>query len=263
MHDEANIENALITVAERQQSFVQQLFARDTDYFGLNAEGMKIYRQNLRATATQALSISFPTVYQLIGDELFAFATEKLLLKQPPTQGDWAKWGRGFAEVLEGLEQLDDYPYVADCARLDFAAHCSEKARNTSFELGSANLLAQVALDKLSIEIADSVAILESDFPLVELWNAHHSDEKESYIQAFKNKTAQTDFKQYILVYRPSYKAIVSELSESEYFWMSRLIRGKSVGLSLDLLEASTFNFQQWLPKAIEQNLLVRFYSKN
>jgi hypothetical protein len=257
-----DILSAFDSVSKQQQQFVRSLFDESMTEQGVNVAGLKVYRNNLRATATQALSVSFPTVHQLIGEELFAYSAEKLLLQEIPNQGDWAKWGNGFADVLENLTQLADYPYIADCARLDFSIQQTEKAKDTSFDFSSAKLLAQVELDDLRLKFADSVHVLESGYPLIQLWNAHHGNDKEKHIQSFKQCMTESSFKQYLLVYRPQYKAEICELTESEYFWITRLIKDKSIGNALDLLDSSSFNFEQWLTQAIERNLLRAFYFK-
>jgi hypothetical protein len=261
MHKQQKNDDAFKAVFQQQEQFVELIFNED-NHHSYSREGMEIYRHNLKATATQALAISFPTVHTLIGEDLFSFATERLLLQNPPQHGDWGLWGYGFADVLQELPQLDDYPYVADCARLDLAIHQIEKRKNPVFDAASAHLLTDIELDDLYIQPSDTVLTLASDYPIIELWHIHYSDSSEQYTERFKERIAETGFRQYALVYRPNYKAQIQELERSEYQWFNLLMEGKSIGHALDLIDTEDFRLEQWLPRAIEKNCIERFYQK-
>lgn len=259
----ATLTLALNSVAQQQNQLMSAILTGE-DNTGLNLDprGLKIYRHNLQATAKRALSITFPTVLQLIGEELFELASDRLLLSSPPSQGDWALWGDDFASLLAQLQQLDDYAFVPDCARVDFLRHKSERAINSHVDMNSLQLLASVDIDELMVSFADSLYITTSDYPIVELWLAHHGDPERSqeYFTRVKDHLSQPHKQQYALIYRSEYKAQVAQLDELEFRWLSLLQQGLSLGKALDAMGDCSFSFENWLAKAIELGLISSFY---
>jgi hypothetical protein len=271
MVNKTNLKSAALTlalnsVAQQQSQLIGAIFTGE-DNTGLNLDprGLTIYRRNLQATAKRALSISFPTVLQLIGEQLFELASSLLLLRSPPEQGDWGLWGDDFADLLGQLPQLEDYPFVPDCARVDFLRHKSERATDHCVDMDSLQLLASVDIDELMVRFPQSLFIATSDYPVVELWLAHHGDPQsgEEYFGLAKDLLSQQHKQQHALIYRPQYKAYVVELDELEFRWFSLLQRGLSLGKALDTLcevGESAFVFENWLAKAIEHKLISSFY---
>ena len=82
-------------VAKQQQSLIKLIFDEQAGDHSFDPRGVEIYRRNLRATASQVLTITYPTVLKLIGEDLFQFACNKLLQSSPPKAGDWGLWGEG------------------------------------------------------------------------------------------------------------------------------------------------------------------------
>ena len=66
------------------------------DKSGFEAQGIDIYRRNLLANAQRALSISFPTVFQLLDSNVSKNLVYQFLRISPPSQGDWTQWGADF-----------------------------------------------------------------------------------------------------------------------------------------------------------------------
>ena len=116
-----SLQAAFEQVAQQQQTLISAIFpSADSEVIDkFDPRGMAIYRNNLLATAQQALAISFPTVLTLIGEGLFNYASRELLISSPPKHGDWALWGDDFPSLLTNLAQLSDYPFVADIAQVD------------------------------------------------------------------------------------------------------------------------------------------------
>ena len=69
-------------VALQQQALIAAIFppAGIEEISDFDPRGLAIYRNNLLATAQQALAISFPTVLTLIGEDLFNHACRELLI---------------------------------------------------------------------------------------------------------------------------------------------------------------------------------------
>ena len=261
MSNSSKLQQAYNYVRKQQQYLVRQILEqRNKDKDSLS--GIDIYRNNLKATATKVLDITFPTVSQLIGGELLALGACQLLKLEPPQDGDWACWGGTFPDLLEQLPQLGEYPYIADCARLDWLIHQTERKPNTSFDHTSINLLAERHLDDINIRFADTFTVITSNYPIYELWHIHHGDSAELYTRAFRRRIIKESFKQFILVYRPIHKAHICLLSKAEYEWVKQLMAGRSIGEALDRLTHNSVRFEQWLPQMIKLNGISRLSPK-
>ncbi len=271
MNNATSLKSAFAEVKQQQQALVALIFPQSGDREGnhdFDHRGLAIYRNNLSATAQQALTITFPTVKAMIGDELFNYACHQLLVLSPPTKGDWGLWGEDFAKLLADLSQLVDYPFVADIAKLDWLRHHCMRDKDSILEQESVQLLATTELDDLYLELSSHHFVLESKFPLIEFWQAHQNNDadkndklmSEQHLTMALEKMLNTDFVQQVLIYRPNYNAHVKEISKTEQQWLKELKQGTSIGKALDKLADPTFDFAHWLGEAIAQNLIRRFY---
>lgn len=242
-----------------QNALLQAIFL-DPHAHSFNAAGLEVYRNNLRATANKALQITYPTVLQLIGDDLFFHAVEQLLKRSPPHAGDWGMWGEGFAQILSEQVPLQEYLFVVDCAHLDFQRHILERAANSSLNTQSLQLLATEDPDGINVIFNPSIRVLESRFPLADIWQAHQGDENERAQRLHRAlQDSQSQFPsqpiQYVLLYRPLYKAQVRVLSASEYEWIE-MLKHHSLGATLSQLESSSLTFENFLSSALQDNLI-------
>ena len=272
-----SLKAAFEQVAQQQQSLISAIFpSADNDVIDeFDPRGMAIYRNNLLATAQQALAISFPTVLTLIGEGLFNYASRELLISSPPKHGDWALWGDDFPTLLSNLVQLSDYPFVADIAQLDQLRQQSMRAKDSVIDQASLQLLATHDIDEIYIELTASQFGLSSDYPVIEFWLSHQqravSDTVEElnqkFIQQSLDKLVQGNFSQKVLIYRPYYNAEIRELSANEYAWLTLIKQGVSIGKALDIMTDNNelehdFDFAQWIGIALKQNLISRLKIK-
>ncbi|KGJ86902.1 HvfC/BufC N-terminal domain-containing protein [Colwellia psychrerythraea] len=268
-----SLQAAFEIVAQQQQTFICDIFPSEDNEVKneFDPRGMAIYRNNLLATAQQALAISFPTVLVLIGENLFHYASRQLLISSPPKHGDWALWGDDFPTLLADLAQLVDYPFVADIAQVDLHRQKSMRARDTVVDRASLQLLATHDIDDIYIELSPSQFVMGSTYPVIEFWLSHQqaviSDTTEalnqSFIQPSLDKLAQEDFFQKVLIYRPYFNAEIRELPASEFAWLTLIKQGTSIGKAVDIISNNDklehgFDFAPWLGLALEQNLISR-----
>ena len=77
----------------------------DINSGGFNKQGLDIYRRNLLANAQRALSITFPTVFELLGSSVSKNLVYQFLRLSPPSQGDWSQWGEDFPQFISTIEE--------------------------------------------------------------------------------------------------------------------------------------------------------------
>lgn len=245
-------------VGQEQQAFIEAIFSQNTAEDKSMTNGLITYRNNIKATAANALSIIYPTVVSQIGQELMDYICQVLLFKQPPCHGDWAEWGVGLPNFLKTLDILDEYPFVAESARLDLAVHQVERATDSWFEQDSLALLGEADLDDVFIKLNDSVQFFNSPFPIVNLRLIAERD--KAAISALENAICENNLQQNVLIYRPEFKAQVQTIDATELEWLTLLSKELSIGESLDVINQTNFDFTQWLPIALERNLLSKLY---
>jgi len=235
--------------------------------FQFEGRGLAIYQKNLLASATGALQISFPTVLQLIGEDVFEYATQQLLSTSPLSHGDWGLWGEDFANVLSNIEVLQTYPFVSDSARLDFSLHELARQCDQTVKLDSFNLLADWPLEKLQLVLNTHLVIINFDYPVVDVYRLHENAQEQNpdhSLRSLVQQKLQDGTGQKALLYRPQYKAQVRELDEAEYYWLTLIQLGVSMGTAMDAMASkgfTDFSLETWLAMAIQDKLITRLKS--
>ena len=227
---------------------------------GFSEQGINIYRRNLFANAQRALSISFPTVFELLDSDVSASLVLPFLKSSPPAQGDWAQWGHDFAEFIGTTEIAQDYPYLVDCAALDWLVHGVSHGKDQHLQQVSLQLLADVEPERLLIRFQQNVKLLNSKYPVVEIFDAHHHPDPAQQKVAFKSAQqalSSTLLEHSIMVYRPEFQPCINKLTASEALFMQSLMANHSLAQSLDAVSHDPqFSFEKWLLNAIKHNLI-------
>lgn len=228
--------------------------------------GLAAYQGNATATAERVLAATYPTVQALLGEEALALLARQLWHHHPPSEGDLTAWGQALPDWLAGLPEVQDWPYLPDGARLDWARHTAEHARDATFEPESLALLGTHDPTHLQLELRPGLSVIRSDWPVVTLWQAHQSasaegptqaDLLDKLRQALSARQAET-----AVVWRPQWRAEVLALPESMVAWMSALAPSASqaapcMSTLLDSAPAD-FDLAQWLALALQHGWIWR-----
>lgn len=108
----------MTTLAEWQHHFIEALHAPGTEGHG---SGLDVYRNNVRQSLIEALSSTFPHTRTLLGERFFTAVASTYARHHLPDEPRLVHYGHHFAEVLEGLPAMADYPYIIDICRLERA----------------------------------------------------------------------------------------------------------------------------------------------
>lgn len=181
-------------------------------------------------------------------------AVEALLTISPPQQGDWARWGAGLADLLRDMPELEDYPFVADVAHLDYHCHQLVRDADMGIDFPSLMLLKSDIPEELSITLNPQLTLMQSNFPIAQIRQAHqHQCELRS--QALRNALRDKAEYYYSACYRNGLEVLVRSLTELEFNWLTTLQR-TTLGDALSAFEQTEFSFQHWLTGAIQTGLL-------
>ncbi len=82
---------------------------------------LSIYRNNLREGFRKALSLEFPVIERLVGEEYFRQLALSFLAEHPSRAGDLHPIGEPFAQFLRQRFEATRYAYLPDVATLEWA----------------------------------------------------------------------------------------------------------------------------------------------
>nr|WP_316639381.1 DNA-binding domain-containing protein [uncultured Roseateles sp.] len=219
------------------------------------ARGLSAYRANAGASAERALASSFPTVQALMGEEAFAALARAYWQAHPPARGDLAWLGEHLPDFLRQSPQLQDEPYLPDCARLDWLLACAEGAADTEAEPASLGLLAEHEPQQLRLRLMPSVHLLRSAFPVLAIWQAHQVDEPDAFAPVRAAMAAGEG--SWALVWREGWRARAMALEPAAWHFIEALLAGDDLAQALGS-GGGDFDFGAWLAQALQQGWLLR-----
>jgi hypothetical protein len=113
------------------------------------------------------------------------------------------------------------------------------------------------------VQFNHNVALINTHYPLTEIFDAHHHSDDSVKKSAMRNAQVLLSNKpeeRVVMIFRPEFQPKVATLSASERHFMLSLMAGKSLATSLDsITDYSDFSFEQWLIIGIERNLINFF----
>jgi hypothetical protein len=226
--------------------------------------GLRSYRANAVITTGRALADSFPTLLALLGEDSFAALGRAFWRNRPPQRGDLACYGAELADFVANDAQLSAVPYLADCARVDWALHRIELAADAPVLPTGLALLGEVDPDHLRFSFQSGLVVIDSAWPVVRIHDAHRSsitvaaqagegdfDRFADVRQALALGESQT-----ALVWRDSWRGRVDAIDSGQRKLMQSLAAGDSLGSALSAA-GEDFAFEAWLIAAVQRRLLV------
>jgi len=251
---------------DEQQRLLNVIWNNDPDLLaesGFDIQGIMIYRRNLLANAQRALNITFPTIFKLLDSDISDNLVQQFLTFSPPSQGDWAQWGDAFANFIAIKEIACDYPYLPDCAQLDWHFHCAQSGKDQRLIETSLPLLGNTDPENIQVIVNENVALMMSQYPIADIFDAHHHEQlsrRDSAMKSAKMALINDPETVTVMISRPLYQPKVTRLTEQDAEFMQALMSGRSLAECLDVVNHhNTFSFEKWLLTALEQNLIYKF----
>jgi len=82
-------------------------------------ECIDIYRNNFYANLTNTLTIIYPTVKKLIGENCFEYLCKLYIKNNLPKKSNLANYGNNFASYIQSIKELKHLNYLPSIAKLD------------------------------------------------------------------------------------------------------------------------------------------------
>ncbi len=253
------------TELERQQRLIAAIFAPQLDLAtcpdvlqdGARREaGLAAYRGNGLAHARNALRLQFPTVLAMLGDDAFDVLSARYWRARPPRRGDLAWVGEELPAYIATVDSLDAWPWLADCARLDWAIWQIAGAAPPCMTHADLQRLAAEDPAGLSLQLAACTARIPSAWPIVTIHLAHQDAAADWSMvrQAILDGASQTAW-----VWRPQGDAAAEvrliALEDAADRWIAALAAGASIVGALDAA-GEDFDFATWMQRALAEGWL-------
>lgn len=254
----------MTALAQQQQAFLAAVCQPKADALptdlaphlalnGLTMRGLAAYRSNAHELAFRVLSAAYPVLLQLLDEDNFRAMALRLWHAHPPLRGDMAQWGGALAQFLPSLPGLlDEEPYLADVARVEWALHQAATAADTQPDLSSLSLLASADPASLVLVLCEGVAWIDSRYPVASIVTAH-GEGGPSLAEA--GQRLRSGLGEAAMVWRHGMKPCVRQALPGEVAFVAALKERRSLLDSLDA--APTLVFDQWLLPAVQSGLLV------
>ncbi|WDE08548.1 putative DNA-binding domain-containing protein [Thalassomonas viridans] len=274
-----------MTLEHQQSALLEAIFSQPGPGEPLTAKGLAVYQKSLLHNASFALKITFATVHSFVGEAVFQELVAGYLQTGLKSEYDWGEFGLDFPQFIAG-QAINHAALLGSLAGLDYACHQSERSEDASRDLESFNLLAGQDPYLLSLSLSAGTRVLSSAFPLdaiitdMQKLNTEETplafseiDKQLSYYsqkyprkQQDNSKVNADDEQFYYLVWRPHFQAQYTRITAAEYQWLQLWLSAEddpalSLGQALDKA-GEDFSIVDWLPKAIEQQLLNAVYLK-
>jgi hypothetical protein len=238
----------------RQQALLAALAAPRADLAA--PAGLRVYRANAHASARRALAATCPTLAALLGEEDFAALAREFWHAHPPVRGDLGEWGDALPDWIAAHAGLGEWPYLADCARLDLAVHRCERAADAAPDIASLGLLGSAEPSRLCLHLLPGVAVVASAWPLASIHAAHANVASEAAFQIARERIEQRRGEQ-VVVAREGWRAVVHPVETPALAFMQAVMGANDLARALDAA-GDGFDFAAWLAAALRLRWLQR-----
>jgi hypothetical protein len=230
--------------------------------------GLNVYTNNFIENGIRALSITFPTVEGLIGEDSFRMLSRKFLRQDAKASFDWAEYGITLPTFIEGQEALETYPFLSEVAQLDWVIHGVQRQADKAFEPSTFASLETGDTDLLRFTPAPGLQLLTFWFPVVDLYQLIHdpylqSDEGILARKALLKKTTKSinnainmATPRSLVLWRAEYKAQFEYISDAEADVIQQINAQASVNAVIDTIGTHNIDLVEWLSNAISNKLI-------
>jgi len=173
------------TLPELQQSALDAFVDGDAAAFSTcilagdipRASRIAVYRNNFHETVRKCLCNAYPVVERLVGTNCFRGLAARYAQRHRSTNADLQFFGRLFPKFLEAQYTDTKFAYLADVARLEWAIELALTApRSREVELDALAGIPPSAQPGLRFPRRPGASLLESPYPILEIWRANQAD---------------------------------------------------------------------------------------
>lgn len=184
---------------------------------------MKVYRNNVMRSLSEAMMSALPMTQKLVGEEFLEQAVRAFILKNLPREGNLNLYGVDFPDFIKTYEPAKGLPCLHDFTKLEFLWESAYYAAD-DLPLNAADLMdiSEEDLPYLRFNFRQSFFLMASEHPLDEILDFCRSDNHDDM-----HKLDERGCK--ILIYRPNLKVELRRLDDAEYLFLQYLHNGHTI----------------------------------
>jgi hypothetical protein len=185
------------------------------------ASGLRVYRNNVLYSLTQALAAQFPVVQRLVGAEFFGALARDYVQQEPPCEAALTWYGHLFPDFIASHAACSTLPYLADVAALELQCqrvlHAADDAVLDLQQLGA---VPQEQLGGLRLFLKAAVSLFAAPYPVDRIWAANVAGSDEE-IRLEAGEVC------HMLIYRRELEVCVVSLQLPAFLLLQQLQQGK------------------------------------
>jgi Putative DNA-binding domain len=184
---------------------------------------LRIYRNHVLVTLTDALIATYPVVCRLVDERFFRYAADQYIRAHPPAAPCLFEYGESFTGFLAAFGPCQHLRYLPDVARLEWAVNHAHHADDA--DALDAARLGEVPADRIgsvSLALHPSVSFLSSPWPVDRIWRANQTDADPATV-SLEAGGAQLEIR------RLGEEVVFRSLDATTYAFRTALARGDSL----------------------------------
>jgi Putative DNA-binding domain len=190
---------------------------------------VSIYRNTSRVAMTNAVRLNFPVVQRLVGEDFFAAAADKFIVREPPQTAWLDLYGDGFPNFLRSFEPAAALQYLPDVARLEYAVSRALHAVDVEpLEYSRLLDIEPSIQERVCFTPHPSVSLVFSPYPVDVIWRAVLARDDASLAALDLSAGAVR-----LLVERRAGEIEVTRLDEPRWNFAEALFAGHSLSVAL------------------------------
>ncbi len=193
-----------------------------------------VYRNNVALSLINVLKDTFPVTEKIVGEDFFKTMARDFSRDNLPQSPVMIEYGAEFPAFIKNFAPAYSLPYLSDVARLEWARTIAYNAADhTPQSIEALAGFNEADIPNICFIIHPSVSLIQSDWPVVSIWQAHQREEIDESIRNLMNK--ETGAKsETALVIRPHLDVLIHSLSPSTYEFLSALKDVKTFGEAVE-----------------------------
>ncbi len=219
-------------------------------------ERMVIYSRAYLARIEEALAEMYEAVRHVLGHKRFHDLADRYAAEFPSRVYNLSSIGQSLPEFLPSLEVTKEFPFLPDLAKLERMISRSFHSFDLPpYDFTEFSNLSSKDWEKARFIFQPSAALLQSDWPILDLWNARTKPIGEIDIDLVNRP-------QSVFVSRVDLQVRCELLEKRQHDLMKNLLAGQTLGAACEeLLSRETSHdlpLQNWFSQWVKNRLIVR-----
>jgi hypothetical protein len=228
---------------------------------GRNEELLAVYRGNSVANVRKALSLAYPVIERIVGEEFFSGLCRAFWEQSPSSSGDLNEYGEGFSDFLAAFPHVADLPYLSDVAHAEWfvcrALHAADHVPATLMQLAVQFADASPeTVGVLRLDLQPGLMLWQSQWPVASIWQQHQPEYTEEI-------NIDLDNAECMAVHRVGFRVQVTTLSPAEFALWRQAKAGQALSAMLDAAFAidESFDVQAALQAGLTREFVTSVHA--